>query len=330
MLNDFQSGLELDRVYLKGLPPGPHVPDAARLRVLSWNIEHGHRPERIAQVLNEVTPDIACLQEVDWNVARSGSRDVLAELAAATGMTGLYAIAFYELASPRRSARRQGGGVVGNALLSRLAPQRYFAISLPAVFDLTRAEGNERLPPWVRWIVSREPRRGRRGGLGAVFVVGGRSLVVASVHLENKQCGVAGRWTQYRAALDAVEAHAGPDAVRVIAGDLNTFDCSLARRYTRERDAEACGKPAGMIEAEWWKLSLLPPTGYADPFPADAGTFQVTPFFRPKLDWITVRGAAVRAHGIGPFASSDHRPVWADLDLTLGRSAGFQPAHGGV
>jgi endonuclease/exonuclease/phosphatase family metal-dependent hydrolase len=326
MLNAFQSGLELDRVYVKGGPPRPYTPDPTRLRVLSWNIKHGHAPGRIARVLNEVAPDIACLQEVDWNVQRSGSRDVLAELTAATGTSGLYAVEFFELESPRRPTRWQGGGVSGNALLTRLEPQRPFAFALPAVFDWERAADDARLPPWIRWIVSREPRRGRRCGLGATFTVGGRKLVVASVHLEDKQCGVVGRWTQFRVALDTVAAHAGPDDVAVVAGDFNTFDCALARRYTREDDAEAHGKPAGMAEATWWKESLLPPTGYADPFPADAGTFQVTPIFRPKLDWITVRSASVRDFGTGPFASSDHRPVWVDLDLTLGRTAGFQPA----
>jgi endonuclease/exonuclease/phosphatase family metal-dependent hydrolase len=59
----------------------------------------------------------------------------------------------------------------------------------------------------------------------------------------------------------------------------------------------------------------LPPTGFADPFNADDWTFRVPLLFRGKLDWIVIRGGAARGHGIGPFAGSDHRPIWADIEI---------------
>ena len=70
VMNTFQSGLALDRVYVKGRLATASPPDPKRLRVLSWNIAHGHTPARIASVLQEIAPDIACLQEVDWECLR--------------------------------------------------------------------------------------------------------------------------------------------------------------------------------------------------------------------------------------------------------------------
>jgi len=60
---------------------------------------------------------------------------------------------------------------------------------------------------------------------------------------------------------------------------------------------------------------LLPTTGYSDPFQPTDWTFSATPFFRPKLDWIAVKDAGVMNCGIGPFGSSDNRPLWAEIDI---------------
>ena len=73
--------------------------------------------------------------------------------------------------------------------------------------------------------------------------------------------------------------------------------------------------PPGISETQWWRSKLLPSTGYADPFPPTAWTFSVTPLFRVKLDWIATHGGSVVDCGVGPFASSDHRPIWIDLKL---------------
>jgi endonuclease/exonuclease/phosphatase (EEP) superfamily protein YafD len=100
---------------------------------------------------------------------------------------------------------------------------------------------------------------------------------------------------------------------RIIAGDLNTFDSRLARLWTRDDDTAALGKPADMTEAAWWRTALLPRTGYIDPFADTAWTFAASPFFRAKLDWIATRGCRCLDWGVGPFASSDHRLIWADL-----------------
>jgi endonuclease/exonuclease/phosphatase family metal-dependent hydrolase len=307
----FQRSLEFERIYVKGGSDGQHG-DADRLRIMSWNIERGHVPERLTKTLVAIRPDIACLQEVDWGNERTGSADVLEFLARETGMQGLFGIEFLELPTPCRGARLAGGGVTGNALLTRLEPAATFRVELPQSLNWQEANAGV-LPHSVRRILQRETRIGRRFGLGADFQIGDRKLRVCSLHLEDKLGGVAGRWAQYLAAVVALEAGVGETLARVIAGDFNTFDSRLARLRTPDNNATALGKPAGVTEAAWWQTALLPRTGYFDPFTDSAWTFAVPPFFRAKLDWITTKGCEIRNFGVGSFSSSDHRPIWVDL-----------------
>ena len=135
-------------------------------------------------------------------------------------------------------------------------------------------------------------------------------------------CVVAGRssWRRQRPSTRGVPLLLTLDlalemvATLLVAGrhrrDFYTFDSRLSRIRTRETNATALGKPSGLSEAAWWKQALLPGTGYADPLPLSAWTFQDSwPFFRAKLDWIAAAGGIVPRCGIGPFSSSDHRPV---------------------
>lgn len=314
-LSDFQKWLDLDRIYIKGgLPEHVGSNNRSTIRIVSWNIDRGNKPARIAETLAGLKPDVACLQEVDWGNRRTGSLDVLQYLAERSGMLGLYGIEFHEVDSPDRPARFDGGGVSGNALLTRLEPVSSFRVELPVCLDWQRgAAADGRLPGALRRRIRREPRIGRRFGIGAEFAIGRHKLVICSVHLEDKFGGVSGRWSQYAAAVTAVDARCSAPTVSVIAGDFNTFDCRMARLFSRESNATALGRPAGVTEAAWWKLALLPATGYADPFSPAASTFRIPLVFRAKLDWITTKGGVVRDRGTGPFSSSDHRPIWIDL-----------------
>ncbi len=84
------------------------------LRVLSYNIHHGEGVDgkldlrRIAQVINDVKPDLVALQEVDQNVRRTQVVDQPSELARLTRMHAVFG-ANIELQ----------GGHYGNAVLSR-------------------------------------------------------------------------------------------------------------------------------------------------------------------------------------------------------------------
>lgn len=315
VLTDFQRQLERDRLYTK-LPRQemPRRRGEGKVRVLSWNIGRGYHPERIAETIDTLRPDIACLQEVDWDNERTGGRDVLRILAERTNMFGIFGVEFLELQTRERTRRLAGGGAIGNALLCRTVPTASFRIELPSALDWEHDGGNDRLPAKVRRRLRRERRIGARFGLAAEFAFGSTRLLVCSVHFEDKFGGTSARFRQYQSVLGAMDAHGrAAGATVVVAGDFNTFDSKLARLVTPDTDATALARPDGVTEAEWWKRSLLPLTGFADPFAADAWTFRIPVVFRAKLDWITLKNGTVRHCGVGPFSSSDHRPVWADI-----------------
>jgi endonuclease/exonuclease/phosphatase family metal-dependent hydrolase len=317
-LSEFQRSLALDRVYKKQ-PAGwkPTAQLASRLRVLSWNIERGHDPGGLAKTIRSIRPDIACLQEVDWGNQRTDLRDVAQLLAEETGMLALFGIEFIELSSPERNPKIAGGGATGNVVLCRMDPVTSFRIELDVPLDWEKGGIDPSLPPRVRGWLRREPRIGRRFGLGVEFAVGGRRLVICSVHFEDKFGGISGRFRQFQTAASALGKHGDEAATLVVAGDFNTFDSRLARLRTFDTNATALGRPNGVPEAEWWRRKLLPLTGFADPFGTQDWTFRVPPFFRAKLDWIAIRNGIAHEHGVGPFASSDHRLVWVDIEMTM-------------
>ena len=129
---------------------------------MTWNIERGYAPSNIAETIRQIRPDIACLQEVDWGNERTGNRDVLADLAEQLGMLGLFGIEFIELQSQRRGARLAGGGVTGNAVLTRFEPVSAFRLSLPPCLDWERGATSMDLPTRLRRRIAREPRLGQR------------------------------------------------------------------------------------------------------------------------------------------------------------------------
>ena len=84
------------------------------LRVMTYNIQHGAGADnkidfaRTAEAINHEHPDIVALQEVDKGVERTSRRDLTAELAALTQMTGYFSNNFHFQ-----------GGEYGNAVLTR-------------------------------------------------------------------------------------------------------------------------------------------------------------------------------------------------------------------
>jgi endonuclease/exonuclease/phosphatase family metal-dependent hydrolase len=92
----------------------PARQEPLRLRVLSYNMNHGEGTdgkidlERIAREIDEASPDLVALQEVDRRTERSGGVDQAATLGKLTSMH----VAF-------RSNLKFQGGHYGNAVLSR-------------------------------------------------------------------------------------------------------------------------------------------------------------------------------------------------------------------
>lgn len=81
---------------------------------MTYNIHHGEGLDgrvdlpRIADVIKREKADIVALQEVDKGVKRTAGRDLTAELAKLTGMTGVFSNNYHFQ-----------GGEYGNAILSR-------------------------------------------------------------------------------------------------------------------------------------------------------------------------------------------------------------------
>ena len=166
-----------------------------RLRVMSYNIKHGHGNdgvldlERAARVIESVAPDVVTLQEVDERCGRSGGVDQAAWLGERLGLEARFG-PFMDY----------DGGRYGMAVLSRL----------PVV-----SSENIVLPPGA------EPRsalavRVRTAGGGEVLVVG--------VHLYASE---EERLAQARSLLDAVRGEAVPV---VLAGDFNSRPESAVMR----------------------------------------------------------------------------------------------------
>lgn len=156
---------------------------AVALRLVTFNIQHGRRPDGevdidlLARCCAALRADVLALQEVDRNLRRSHDTDTAAVVAEATGMAHVFGAAI-----------EVRGGEYGNALLVRGS-----------------IEDVEVVP-----LVDEEPRCGILG----TAVVGDERLSVCATHL-----GLRGQARdQLPQLLDRLRARPGP---RVLLGDLN-------------------------------------------------------------------------------------------------------------
>lgn len=307
-LNDFQAKLDLESIYVKngGDHALPATHTAERLRIVSWNIGRGYVTGMIAAYLNELEPDIVCLQEVDWMNRRTKGRDVLDEIARRTGMAGYYAVEFLEIDTPYRGTALAGGGACGNAILTRIPLQCCYRVELPTEFD------------WGDWrshTARRQKRVGARCALVAEFGEANRKLTVVCAHLENMwPCGVSGRHRQFGELLKNVRGWADPGEEVVICGDLNTLENWLTDPGGLRGRGTGMGKRWYEAEWSWWKRRAEEEFGLRDPFGSHDWTVKHTPLYRAKLDWILLRNCRAAGHGRGEWNTSDHRPLWADID----------------
>lgn len=89
------------------------------ISLCQFNIERGYKLEGIIKALREQDADVLCLQEVDVGCERSGGLDTGAEIARALELNYVFLSEFVEIKSPARSSDLQGGGVHGNAILTK-------------------------------------------------------------------------------------------------------------------------------------------------------------------------------------------------------------------
>src|SRR5688572_7884408 len=165
------SQISLDRIYVKNESTDlGAIEDHDKLKILAWNIERGAKVNALAAHINQVKPDIACLQEVDWGNQRTRNEDVLNLIARSTSMMGFLGVEFFEIVTPHRPKALAGGGIQGNAILTRVLPKKCFRIELPIAFDWVNA------PKTKKEVVRREKRIGARFALAVEFDYFGKSI----------------------------------------------------------------------------------------------------------------------------------------------------------
>ncbi|KAL4422229.1 hypothetical protein ABPG77_009704 [Micractinium sp. CCAP 211/92] len=224
------------------------------IKLLQWNIERGYQLAGIIEELRRIDADILSLQEVDVGCDRSGGVDTGIEIAKALGLNYVFLCEFEELRSPLRDARSQGGGVHGNAILSKFD----FADVAVVPHRTHPVDWNNPTHPLAR----REPRRGERAVLRATVTTPQGPLVAYNAHLE-VFCGLLARIAQLsdifadaRAMADAGFQH------QAILGDMNTMAHGIARLSPSYCCDHMRFRSIGMDEAVVWHRHVLP---VADP-----------------------------------------------------------------
>ena len=189
----------------------PPPPGKANFRAVTWNLERGKNFPSILKSLREhpelVAADFYLLTEVDWGMARSGNRNIAAELGEALGYFAYFVPSYFNFTLGHGIERDVSGnnrhGLHGKALLSRYRLSGLRAVALPNAYDKLK---------------SKEARLGQKRTLVAELDLGGGDkLTLACVHLD------AFSTPQLRARQLKHTAVALSQAPKVLlAGDWNT------------------------------------------------------------------------------------------------------------
>lgn len=217
------------------------------LRVVQWNVERCYKLRGIIDELLALDADVLALQEVDIGCERSSWVDGVEELGKALGLNCAFVAEFEELHSPLRSPATQGGGVHGQAVLTK--------------FDFSEVRALVHSSQPVDWAAEgparREPRRGKRVALAATVVapppVG--HIMVYSLHLE-VFCGIGARLHQFADVLQDSTAPGRP-ARQIICGDLNTMAHSVARLSPNYCCDSFRWRTLGRTEARFWAHNVF-------------------------------------------------------------------------
>lgn len=108
-------------------------------RAICWNLERGKNFEAILQTFKTSTHfqnvDLFFLTEVDWGMARSGNRNITAELGKELGYYAYFAPSYFNLTQGHGSERHIEGqnqyGLHGKAILSRYPLQNLKSVGMP-------------------------------------------------------------------------------------------------------------------------------------------------------------------------------------------------------
>ena len=215
------------------------------LRVVQWNVERCYKLRGIIEELRALNADVVALQEVDVGCERSDWVDGVEELGRALGLNCAFVAEFEELHSALRSPSAQGGGVHGQAVLSRFDFTHVWPIVHSHQPVDWEAEGEAR----------REPRRGKRVALAATVATPDGPLLVYSLHLE-VFAGITGRLLQFTDVLQDCSMSGRPSQ-QIIAGDLNTMAHSIARLSPTYCCDSFRWRSFGQTEARFWAHNVF-------------------------------------------------------------------------
>ncbi|KAL0097089.1 Endonuclease/exonuclease/phosphatase [Phycomyces blakesleeanus] len=297
------------------------------LKVIQWNIERNYESQDILILLKNVDADVVILQEIDIGCKRSGSKNHMKDLCMTLEMKGGFVSEFHELDDPCRKPRDAGGGVHGNAILSK------YDISFEVLehkhhpFNWDRDGGT-----------LKEPRIGRRYTLvSTVRPPSFPPVLCYSVHLE-VFTGIIGRIECFSEILEhASRQDKYPH--QLIFGDLNTMGHSIARLsavYCRDRYRWAS---LGQTESGWWDdrfFGFHITQGPINSRLARAcGLFVVVPSWlvelgyrhQPRLmDWLSRWvGSGFEEHTLRAARNPGFYDPWDPEEVTL-----ENPAYGGL
>ena len=275
-----------------------------QLTVLAWNVERCLFPDKTADHIKHIDPQVVLLSEVDNGMARTAQRHTTRDVAEALGMTYVFGVEFHELdlggptERPYCTDDFNKFGWHGNAILSKVPCQKVAMVRLDDHGHWFSGQHGATDPD--------QPRVGGRMALLAVIPSVQGLVCFVSTHLESN-AGVAHRHAQFAKILDAVEQFA-PDMPVMIGGDLNTGN-HLPPDFDWQRET---------------LFDLASDAGYSWDYTAEGTTTRpslITP--HPdrvmKLDWLCGRDLKLRSKGIltsigiGDTPLSDHDAVWARL-----------------
>lgn len=247
------------------------------IRIVSWNLDRGENLATVASELERNPGDLYLFQEVDWNTARAGQKDVALELSKRLRLNLSYAIEFEEL-----SQERGHDAFIGQATLSRLP------IRSSRILRFEHQSGFWKPHAWIPSSIPLMQRRlGSRIALVTDLEFAGRPLVVYNAHLESRSMGRI-QAEQLDEILADLNHHYPPDTPAIIGGDLNTkyFPSIFVRKLEREGFHSATGR-----------------------------RIERTHTIAMALDWIFARGPIRLEEGQvrRDLRGSDHYPVYAEL-----------------
>lgn len=180
------------------------------LRAICWNLERGKNIEAILQVF-KTNPsfkksDLFFLTEVDWGMARSGNRNITAELGQELGYYAYFAPSYYNLTQGHGSERQVEGknlyGLHGKAILSKYPLQNLKSVGMPNAINKLK---------------SKEARLGEKRALLGELNLDSKKMTLACAHLD----AFSSPKTRKIQLLELTKACAFETHV-LLAGDWNT------------------------------------------------------------------------------------------------------------